>query len=291
MAEPAGGGLRQGSGADRRGAAGALDRNLRPGAKGSGVSRQSAGPFGPAQAMTSTQPGERIDGTAGGAPERLSPVWWLVLPLVLAAGLSLAAHAAPDTYERWVVGERGLLELGQLAIVFAAFLLALRILFLPALRSRPPLAAWVGAAALATLYIAGEEASWGQHFFAWETPAFWAAINDQGETNLHNVSSWLDQKPRVLLEAGVILGGIVIPLAALWGPRIRRLPGAVVLPPLQCLPAAALAEFARLSERILEPQGHQVYPFHRPSEVQELFFYVFILLYLITVYRRVSAMR
>ncbi len=239
----------------------------------------------------STQSGERINGQAGGTPERLPPLWWLVLPLVLAAGLSLTAHAAPDAYARWVTGERGLLELGQLGIVFVSCLIALRTLFLPALRSRPLLMAWVGAAALSTFYIAGEEASWGQHYFAWETPAFWMALNDQGETNLHNVSSWLDQKPRALLEAGVILGGIVIPLAALWRPRIRRLPGAVVLPPLECLPAAALAEFARFSERILESQGHQVYPFHRPSEVQELFFYVFILLYLITLYRRVSAMR
>ena len=241
--------------------------------------------------MNPTQPGERIDGVAGGEPDRLSPLWWLVLPLALAAGLSLAAHAAPEVYQRWVVGERGLLELGQLALVLAACLAALRTLFLPALRTRPLLMAWIGLAALSTLYIAGEEASWGQHFFAWETPATWSAINDQGETNLHNISSWLDQKPRVLLEAGVILGGIVIPLAALWRPRIRRLPGAVILPPLHCLPAAALAEFARFSERILESLDIQVYPFHRPSEVQELFFYLFTLLYLITLYRRLSGMR
>lgn len=244
-----------------------------------------------ARAMTPTQQGDRIDGSAGGEPHRLSPLWWLVLPLVLAAGLSLAAHAAPGFYKHWVIGEHGLLELGQLALVLAACLVALRTLFLPALRTRPPLIAWVGLAALSTLYIAGEEASWGQHFFAWETPAFWSAMNDQGETNLHNISSWLDQKPRLLLEAGVILGGIVIPLAALWRPRIRRLPGAVVLPPLACLPAAALAEFARFSERILDPLGYQVYPFHRPSEVQEFYFYLFILLYLITLYRRLSVMR
>ncbi len=228
---------------------------------------------------------------AGGEPDRMSPVWWLVLPLVLAAGLSMAGHAAPEVYARWVIGELGLLELGQLALMLAACLVALRTLFLPALRTRPLLATWVGLAALSTVYIAGEEASWGQHYFGWETPAYWSAVNDQGETNLHNISSWLDQKPRFLLEAGVIMGGIAIPLAALWRPRIRRLPGAVILPPLHCLPAAALAEFARFSERILDALGYQVYPFHRPSEVQEVFFYLFILLYLITLYRRISVIR
>ena len=186
------------------------------------------------------------------------------------------------------MAEQGPLELSQLLIMLAACALALRTLFLPAVRARPPLAAWVALAATASFYIAGEEASWGQHIFGWQTPAFWAAVNDQGETNLHNLSSWLDQKPRALLEAGVFLGGIVIPLAALWRPRIRRLPGAVILPPLLCLPAAVLAELARFSERILDSLGYQVYPFHRPSEVQEFYFYLFILLYLTVLYRRLS---
>ena len=241
--------------------------------------------------MNSTQSGTGLNGLAGGEPERLSPWWWLALPLVLAAALSLTAHAAPEVYKRWVIGEQGLLELGQLAIMLAACLVALRTLFLPALRTRSLLMAWVALATLSAVYIAGEEASWGQHFFAWQTPATWSAINDQGETNLHNISSWLDQKPRLLLEAGVILGGIVIPLAALWCPQIRQMPGAVILPPLHCLPAAALAEFARFSERILDALGSQIYPFHRPSEVQELFFYLFMLLYLITLYRRLSVLR
>src|SRR3546814_4167282 len=54
--------------------------------------------------------------------------------------------------------------------------------------------------------MAGEEASWGQHYAGWLTPDNWQALNDQGETNLHNTSSWLDQKPRTLLEIGVIVG-------------------------------------------------------------------------------------
>jgi hypothetical protein len=33
----------------------------------------------------------------------------------------------------------------------------------------------------------GEEISWGQRMFGWETPAQWAAMNVQGETNLHNL--------------------------------------------------------------------------------------------------------
>jgi hypothetical protein len=239
--------------------------------------------------MTPTRHSDICDRLADGEVDWLSPLWWLGLPLAVAVALSATAHAAPDFYRRWIVAEHGPLELSQLLIIISACGIALRTLFLPALKGRVLLTAWVGVAAATSFYIAGEEASWGQHFFAWETPPFWAAVNDQGETNLHNLSSWLDQKPRALLEAGVILGGIVIPLAALWRPRLRGLPGAVILPPMLCLPVAVLAEFARFSERILDSFGYQVYPFHRPSEVQEFYFYLFVLLYLTVLYRRLSS--
>jgi hypothetical protein len=35
-------------------------------------------------------------------------------------------------------------------------------------------------------------------------------FNDQGENNIHNSSSWFDQKPRAILLLGMILGTIVI---------------------------------------------------------------------------------
>lgn len=41
--------------------------------------------------------------------------------------------------------------------------------------------------ALACLFIAGEELSWGQWIFHWETPDSLAAVNLQNETNLHNL--------------------------------------------------------------------------------------------------------
>ena len=44
--------------------------------------------------------------------------------------------------------------------------------------------------AAACFLFAGEELSWGQHFFGWETPASWAAHNLQEETNLHNSFIW-----------------------------------------------------------------------------------------------------
>ena len=61
-------------------------------------------------------------------------------------------------------------------IPLAGLVWALRILALPQLRPRPWLYPWVGIAALACLYIAGEEASWGQHYFGWGTPESWQEV-------------------------------------------------------------------------------------------------------------------
>ena len=75
---------------------------------------------------------------------------------------------------------------------------------------------------LALVYFAGEEASWGQWYFGWETPESWAAINDQGETNLHNTSHWLDKYPKALVEAFILIVGLILPcVRALRGLRVR----------------------------------------------------------------------
>ncbi len=52
---------------------------------------------------------------------------------------------------------------------------------------------------LALIYYLGEEISWGQHFFKWLSPEFFIINNNQGETNLHNISNLLDQLPRTLV--------------------------------------------------------------------------------------------
>ncbi len=72
--------------------------------------------------------------------------------------------------------------------------------------------AWLICWLLGSFYFAGEEVSWGQWWFGWDTPEFWEELNYQQETNLHNTSSWLNQKPRAMVEIYLILGGLLLPL-------------------------------------------------------------------------------
>jgi len=52
---------------------------------------------------------------------------------------------------------------------------------------------------LGLLYYLFEEISWGQHYFKWDTPSLFSEINDQNETNFHNISNLFNQLPRNLL--------------------------------------------------------------------------------------------
>lgn len=224
-------------------------------------------------------------------PDRL-PAWLcLWLPLAIAVALVLAWHLAPRFYEAWLARETGLLEASHVLIPLVSAIYCLRILALAEARQDRLVFVWIVLGLLGSLYMAGEEASWGQHYAQWGTPEGWQAINDQGETNLHNTSSWLDQKPRTLLEIGVIVGGIVIPLLALWRPSIREGRFALLLPPLACLPVAVIAEVARMWERLQSDGLWDAVLFYRASEVQELYFSLFILFYLVVFRHRVLARR
>ena len=118
-----------------------------------------------------------------------------------------------------------------------------------------------------------------------------ARINDQGETSLHNISSWLDQKPRGLLLTWVLVGGILYPIwarfrfprgvpAAAW--RAWFWPGYV------CLPAAALSVLVRLPEyaRLWFDAAPPSWLTFRASEPQEYGFALFLLVYLWSLYLR-----
>jgi len=218
---------------------------------------------------------------------------WLALwgPLAVAAALALAWHLAPRFYLDHIAYEDGALEFTHFVIPVISIAWCLRILALPEARRDRLVLVWIVLGLLGSLYMAAEEISWGQQYFQWLTPDEWQAVNDQGETNLHNTSSWLDQKPRTVLEIGVVVGGIIIPLLALWRPALRAGRFALFLPALSCLPVAVICELVKFSGR-LQSLGLLDWPvFENASEAQELYISLFILFYLVVFRHRVLARR
>lgn len=213
--------------------------------------------------------------------------WWLVLPILIAAALVGANVLVPQFYNDHILPEGyGALELSQFFIALAGMILALRLVFHPAVRARPLLFAFCILSALACLYIAGEEHSWGQHFFQWQTPEYWSQINRQQETNLHNTLHLFDKKPRLLLELGVLIGGLLIPLAARFRSGIRRTRWSLFFPADALAPTALCAIVFKVSDKLLNTFA--ITPLvARPSEAIEFYLYLFIMFYLLVLTRRI----
>jgi hypothetical protein len=213
------------------------------------------------------------------------PLWLVVaLPLVLWAGQLLLDIATPLHEKAPLYSEGGPHETLQALFLFTAIPIGLYLLR-GAMKSGQPMwyKVWLGLAIAGCIYVGGEEVSWGQWIFRWDTPEHWAAINDQKETNLHNMSHWFDQKPRLILEIGIILGGLVFPLLRRYRPGILPQKFAAIYPVDRLCFIAFLAESAKWGDAFFKNVLHQPL-FHRGSEVQELYFFLFVLLYLISLY-------
>ncbi|WP_158085709.1 hypothetical protein [Henriciella aquimarina] len=155
----------------------------------------------------------------------------------------------------------------------------------------PLMKPWLIIFALGCVYIAGEEASWGQHFFGWSTGEGWSAINVQDETNLHNTSAWLNHKPRALVQLAALFTLILAPairhMEKLSDVRQRF---GVFLPGPVCMSSAATVIFWILAEEARKSFG-MVDLVPRESEAQETALYLFIVTYIYELGRRLPLRR
>ena len=184
--------------------------------------------------------------------------------------------------------ENGPHELIQVGLLLAGFVVAVKTLLGMDRNKNRWLTFYIGVAAFSCLIVAIEEMSWGQTIFKWGTPEEWAEVNNQRETNLHNTSKWLNQKPRFILEIGILFGGIILPLLKeykpLWLPKRFE----IIYAPQELFVTAIIALFVKLTDKIGKSYLDFDF-FTRPSEVGELYLFYFVLFYLITMKRRLTA--
>ena len=147
------------------------------------------------------------------------------------------------------------------------------------------LKAWLFVLVLGSAYFALEEISYGQHLFGWGTSESWKELNDQDETNLHNVHAIFDQVPRALLTLGILVGGVILPLYRHFrGIRLDEDNARFYWqwPTLDCVTIGLLAILIRpvLSQFELE--------FINTGEMKENLFALFILLYCVSIRLRLK---
>jgi hypothetical protein len=214
--------------------------------------------------------------------------WWLGLPLLVGA-FSLGTYwLARGFYMRYALPEGyGILEITHFFIPLFGLLIAGSLLLMPFVRQRPFVFTVALLGALSCLYIAGEEMSWGQHFFQWNTPEYWATVNRQQETNLHNTWAVFEKTPRSILEAGIFIGGLGVPLAAMFLPWLRACRLSLFLPADALVPTALGVLVFKIIDRLQQGE-HIPTILQRPSETIETYLYFFILAYLIVYARRIK---
>ena len=217
--------------------------------------------------------------------QHLWKVLWLWVPLALMAVQIYIEITIPAYISKIIHSETGPHEKLQFLLAVGGFIYALFCLPLALKKCDALLTTWVSCFVVGCLYIAGEEISWGQHIFNWSTPEFWGNVNDQGETNLHNASSWLDQKPRLILLIGVVTGGIIIPTLQKFKPHMLPKKFNIIYPPGQLMLIAGIALGVKIIDK-LDKNMDDIIFFRRASEVEELYLFYFVLLYLLILKKR-----
>lgn len=143
---------------------------------------------------------------------------WIVFftPPIFLLTLLVVLVKAPFVYKQIII-EDSIIEWLQL-LSYAVSCIMSGILAKQLWKENRVLAVIFGTASLAFFVFCGEEISWGQRIFNIETPEDLAAINNQDETNLHNIDWFYHYVYR-----GYILVGIYGTLSAAFGRYILKM--------------------------------------------------------------------
>lgn len=145
----------------------------------------------------------------------------ILLPAATVALYFVTWWASPASFLRFVASEQGLVELGTAILFAASSYLAGRLCLTRAIELPALYRALYGLFAVAALFVALEEISYGQHLFGWRSPEFFQEHNLQGEVNLHNMlSSKPSKRLHLLADLGTASGFVLLPLLLLAAQRL-----------------------------------------------------------------------
>jgi len=202
------------------------------------------------------------------------PLFILLFPF---AWVALAGN------DRALKGESGMVELSTfLFLVIAIGFCVSSLTVTRRLDLSGFLKAWFLILIAGAAYFGLEEISYGQHMFGWGTADSWKELNDQDETNLHNVHALFDQVPRALLTLGILVGGVVLPIYR----HFRNIPLSESnrfywqWPTLDCVTIGLLVLLIRPFQEVFDTEAIST------GETKEMMFALFILLYCVSLHSR-----
>lgn len=147
----------------------------------------------------------------GFSPGALLAIW--LIPVAIILGGVATALLGKEAY-KWYTSEDQFCEIMQVVFYLTAFILNILVISKLWISGEKLLASLYGFVLLGLFFMLGEEVSWGQRIFGWETSEKLREINKQEETNIHNIEGvgaafkWLQ----------MVIGayGTFLPLFLLW---------------------------------------------------------------------------
>ena len=118
---------------------------------------------------------------------RTSIVAIFVAPAFVAAS-GIAAAFAGKSFYRWYTEEDGFAESLQVLLYATSLVISLLVLRHHWQLKNRILTILYAFLACGLVFMVGEELSWGQRIFGWQTPQSLVALNKQNESNLHNIN-------------------------------------------------------------------------------------------------------
>lgn len=228
---------------------------------------------------------------------------WLFVPILIFLNIFFIKYFNFDFYSESFQGETGIIENATFVILILGLVTSFFILknLKYSVFYKKKFYFFFLIIFLGLLYFAGEEVSWGDHWFNWKTLDFFRSLNDQSETNLHNISSWFDQKPRSLLLFFIFFGGIFYPTYLyLTKKKITEKFHFLIVPTSCCLPTSLICLFFYALDNLykiicfgtpgVDIKCKFIHPlFHlRTSEIIELYISLFLLVYVLSIFARLK---
>jgi hypothetical protein len=218
------------------------------------------------------------------------PAWLVFSVLVPALWLMfvvIAAFVGGQFAHRVLNPETGVQETVTGVLALGAFVVGLITFFQPAIKNDWAVRTWLLVFSVAALFFAGEDLNWGQYYFGWDSPEYFQTHNREHETNLHNMSTWFNQKPRIVAELWLLVAGLLVPLGWKLPQKIAaRFVPVLLWPDKRLVFAALLAGLAKINSA-LEEGGVGWLATVRWSEVIEFLLAYSMLLYALMLLERV----
>lgn len=212
----------------------------------------------------------------------------------------LASQGSANIVEWVVVSPFGFSEnIPTLFIIFGVAY-AIAIARLPNARH---LRIWMAVYAVALIFFAGEDQNWFQYWLGAKVPEYFLAHNKEHEINLHNISSWFNQKPRLIVELWALIACTLVPLGWWAWPKkaTQKFIPAQLWPDARVIPIAVISIGIGMAGRLQKHaarlfdlpdmklnEGHHImleaFPGVRISELEETGFAYLMLLFVMLLY-------